>query len=146
MEHPKLVFLLKPASTTCLIKCLTKSLLGFVCLWLAVGPLAILQLGAWTWMIASYSQDSSIEQAIQETFSDERPCQMCRIIDAVEEGQEDTTPLPEKKDQSLKLMLGLGRDVFVATPLRYTVAAMFGSWPYRLIGRSVPTPPPRSCA
>ena len=81
--------------------------------WLLVGPLALLQLGAWGWMIASYSQESSFQQAIVETFGDERPCDICQTIDAVEE-KENSSPMATSHQTEIKLMLGLARPVDVS--------------------------------
>lgn len=130
-----------------MLKYPTRLLLTLVCLWLATGPLAILQLGAWSWMIVSYSQESSLEQAVRETFSDTRPCAMCCLIDAVEEQPEDpAAPSPEKKEQSLKLMLGLARPVMVATSPGCPVTMMACLTELFGVDHPVPTPPPRGLA
>lgn len=109
------------------------------------GPLALLQLGAWSWMVVSYSQDSSLKQAIKETFGDERPCDVCRVIDSAEESQQSTpSEAPNTKLKEVKLMLGLGRPMTIAhtsvTPLIYDEQTN------RLLSVSqlVPTPPPRA--
>ena len=39
-------------------------------------------------MVASYSRESSIEQAFAETFGGDRPCELCKIITAVDTEQE----------------------------------------------------------
>lgn len=139
---------MRPPTPRYLLRYLIKSLLCIVCLWLAVGPLAILQLGAWSWMIVSYSQESNIEQAIRETFSDERPCGMCCLIDAVEKETDSTgTPPPsKKKDQSLKLMLGLSRAIVVLKPHSENAVTPFNAWHFQSLSHPVPTPPPRSRA
>lgn len=109
------------------------------------GPLALLQLGAWSWMLVSYSQDTSLKQAIKETFGDERPCDVCRVIDTAEQNQQSTTSeLPNTKLKEIKLMLGLARPTTIAhisvTPLTYDEQTS------RLLSVSqlVPTPPPRA--
>ncbi|MGB0744620.1 MAG: hypothetical protein ACPGSB_08845 [Opitutales bacterium] len=118
-----------------------------ISLWLALGPLAILQLGAWSWMIASYTQESSLKQAIRETFSDERPCEMCRLIDKVEEDHKDPAAPPSgKKDQSLKLMLGLERAIIVPKPASVLTRTRPVRREYSGLKYPVPTPPPRMCA
>ncbi|PXA05529.1 hypothetical protein DDZ13_01260 [Coraliomargarita sinensis] len=130
-----------------MLNCFAKSLLFAVCLWLAVGPLALLQLGAWTWMVASYAQDGSLEKAIEETFSDQRPCHMCRLIDAVEEEKDSgSTPIRSKTDQSLKLMLGLSREICVPEPRSGILDTIIESGRYDSFNEPVPTPPPRSRA
>jgi hypothetical protein len=112
--------------------------------WLLAGPLALLQLGAWSWMLASYSQQSSFEQAIIETFGDERLCDICRVIDAVETANSSNTPLQQQEKKDLKLMLGLGRAIEVIVP----------NWAYLPLALilcelenaycRVPTPPPKA--
>lgn len=116
-------------------------LLIFSC-WLLLGPLALLQLGAWGWMLASYSQESSFQQAFVETFGDERPCELCLVIDAVEETERDL-PVQQTADNDLKLMLGLARAVRIRVPVAaYQPAAIPVGKPEDVSGR-VPTPPPR---
>ena len=70
------------------IRRLCRLLLLLCCCWLLTGPQLLLQLGAWSWMMASYSQESSIEQALAETFGGERPCELCKLITAVETEQQ----------------------------------------------------------
>ena len=121
-----------------------QSLLLLLSLWLLAGPLALLQLGAWTWMLASYSQESSIEQAFRETFGGDRPCELCKVIDAVEDaGQKQDPSLPAPKPADLKLMLGLGRSIIVPEPGHRSIAVDFADERGRGIVCSVPTPPPR---
>lgn len=122
----------------------SKILLLLLSGWLLTGPLALLQVGAWGWMLASYSQESSLEQAIVETFGDERPCELCRVIDAVEdtESTHGTTQRSEHKD--LKLMLGLGRAIQVIVPSQaYEPKAAIICEPENAL-LTVPTPPPRA--
>jgi hypothetical protein len=88
--------------------------------WLLVGPLALLQIGAWAWMLVNYTQESSIQTAVSETFSGDRPCGLCKIISTVD-SETSKTPAaanaPKSKD--LKLMLGLSRPVSLPTPPKY---------------------------
>ncbi len=74
-----------------------KCLLLILCSWLLVGPQFFLQLGAWSWMIANYSQESSLRVAIQETFSGERPCGMCK---AIQESESNNSNLPANANPS----------------------------------------------
>ena len=102
-----------------------------------------MQLGAWGWMLATYSQESSFEQAIIETFGDERPCDVCRVIDAVEES-ESTGNAQRAEQKSLKLMLGLGRAIEVYVPsATYEPKASIVCEPENAL-LLVPTPPPRA--
>lgn len=113
------------------------------CCWLLTGPQLLLQLGAWGWMVASYSQESSIEQAFAETFGGDRPCEMCKFISAVDPEQE-SAPIKEPTEvKSLKLMLGQTERITFA-PTHF-IAAKYSATHRAALDRhpDVPTPPPR---
>lgn len=126
-----------------MIRRLSKISLLLLSSWLLVGPMALLQMGAWGWMVASYSQESSFQQAIVETFGDERPCDMCLVIDAVEE-TEKGSPIAASTQNEIKLMLGLARPLDVSAPhapfehLRTILCEPENAH------FAVPTPPPRA--
>lgn len=120
-----------------------KLLLLICCCWLLTGPQLLLQLGAWSWMLASYSQQSSFEQAIIETFGGDRPCEICKFIQVTDT---ESSPEPEQKsneNQSFKLLPLRTADTYTATP--------FSRVAYRLTPETfrpsrsyeVPTPPPK---
>lgn len=46
------------------------------------GPHSLLQVYAWSNMLVSYSQESSLSQAVVDTFSGEKPCKLCKHISA----------------------------------------------------------------
>jgi len=121
-----------------------KSLLLFFCCALLFGPQAILQLGAWSWMLTSYTQESSLKQAIQETFGGERPCDMCKIIDSSDDPRNEAPTTKQSETRELKLMLGLGRALKFdhnstgnAPWADYLMVHSYGVY-YK------PTPPPRA--
>ncbi|NBB79685.1 MAG: hypothetical protein GVY36_09610 [Verrucomicrobia bacterium] len=118
------------------------SLLIF-CGWLLTGPLALLQLGAWSWMLASYSQESSFQQAIIDTFGDERPCDLCKVIDAVEKSDDTSRSALNSKQKDLKLMLGLGRAIQIFRPTSAESSEATIVCEPENAHRAVPTPPPR---
>ena len=94
-------------------------------------------------MVASYSQESGIEQAIADTFGGERPCELCKIITAVDTEQE-TAPIKEPTEiKSLKLLLGQAERLSIAPT--YFIAAKRGNSDRSALLRhpDVPTPPPR---
>lgn len=110
---------------------------------LLVGPLALLQMGAWGWMVASYSQENSLQQAIVETFGGKRPCDVCQVIDAVEE-TESSSPIAQSNQTEIKLMLGLGRTINVsAPPALFEHRSTLVCEPENA-HLPVPTPPPRA--
>ena len=72
--------------------------------------MAILQISAWSWMIASYSQESSIEQAIRDTFGDERPQELCLFIDSTEAPPSgENAPYNSGKDPTSLLLIPLSK-------------------------------------
>jgi hypothetical protein len=116
--------------------------MGFaVCL--ILGPTALLQLGAWSWMVASYAPQSSLPQAIVETFGDERPCHLCRAIDAVEDARSGDEPTLHT-GRDLLLMLGLARAITGDTPRGFTRLGGGAASPFGSLALPVPTPPPRA--
>ncbi|MEM7673750.1 MAG: hypothetical protein AAF212_10450 [Verrucomicrobiota bacterium] len=44
---------------------------------LILGPKSLMQVSAWGIMLVDYSEDSTFSNAIQDTFSGKRPCNMC---------------------------------------------------------------------
>jgi hypothetical protein len=95
-------------------------------------------------MVASYSQESSIEQAFAETFGGDRPCELCKIITAVDTEQESSTPAQSSSEvKSLKLLPGQAPRISIAPT--YFLAAnrsmVDQASPHR--HPDVPTPPPR---
>ena len=51
------------------------SLLFVLCL--TIGPKSLMQISAWGVMIVEYSEGSTLGSAIEDTFSGNRPCDMC---------------------------------------------------------------------
>lgn len=120
------------------------SLLLLCCIWLAIGPLAILQIGAWSWMVVNYSQACSFTRAVSETFADQRPCGMCKLIDSVEnEGSEETPLRPGKGASEIKLLAGSGQSIFISSPRANSAGQDAIVFPRPHVALEVPTPPPR---
>ncbi len=44
------------------------------------GPYSLLQVWAWGKMLVSYSQNDGLVQGAKDTFSGEKPCELCRKI------------------------------------------------------------------
>jgi hypothetical protein len=93
-------------------------------------------------MVASYSQESTIEQAFKDTFGGERPCSMCKIITAVSE-TEPETPRTVRDSSKLTLMLGLAKSIKVHVPQADTAFELCSQQRPRSALNTVPTPPPR---
>ena len=111
--------------------------------WLLTGPLALLQLGAWAWMLTSYSQEGSFEQAIIETFGDERPCDVCIVIDLLEKTESSKGATQRAENKDIKLMLGLGRAIEIVVPNRANESKFTALCKPENAHLSVPAPPPK---
>jgi hypothetical protein len=111
--------------------------------WLLTGPLALLQLGAWAWMLTSYSQEGSFEQAITETFGDERPCDICIVVDLLEKNESNKGETQRAENTDIKLMLGLGRAIEMVVPSRAYEPKVTAVCKPENAHLSVPTPPPK---
>ena len=114
-----------------------------LCVWLLTGPLALLQLGAWSWMLASYSQEGSFEQAIIETFGNERPCDVCIVIDLLEETESTKGAAQGVENKAIKLMLGLSRAIEMVVPSRAYEPKVTTVCKPENAHQLVPTPPPK---
>ena len=66
----------------CILRRIYQTILLSFCGALLLGPLSVLQLGAWSWMLFAYSHEAGFSVAIEETFSGERPCHLCTMIEA----------------------------------------------------------------
>ena len=111
--------------------------------WLLTGPLALLQLGAWAWMLTSYSQEGSFEQAIIETFGDERPCDVCIVIDLLEKNKSHKGDTQHAENKDIKLMLGLGQPIEMVVPSRAYEPKVKAVCKPENAYLSVLTPPPK---
>jgi hypothetical protein len=69
------------------------------CLHLTGGPHALVQSYAWISMIIQYSKDDGLAKGVKDTFSGERPCPLCKKIDAVKK-DEAKQPLSKEVDLS----------------------------------------------
>jgi hypothetical protein len=67
-----------------------------------------LQTAAWTGMLVSRAQTSTVSEAVRTTFDGEHPCALCQ---AVEEGQQK-----EKDNESARLVETLANLSFVKPP------------------------------
>jgi len=74
-------------------------LMGAVFFLIAGGPLAVLQLVAWTTMLHDFSRTGSLSDAVGKTFDGEHLCPLCKKIAKVRASEEKSpsTAKPEKK-------------------------------------------------
>lgn len=74
------------------------------------GPYSVVQLYAWANMLVTYSQETSISEAVFDTFSGEKPCHLCEKISEAKSSD------PEKQDPlTVELSQKLFQDYFAPT-------------------------------
>ena len=93
-------------------------------------------------MVASYSQESTIEQAFKETFGGERPCDLCEIITAVDRSDRDSTHTTGESSK-LTLMLGMAQPIIIDLPSTELSMSPKRKRTPESVLPTVPTPPPR---
>lgn len=80
------------------------------CLIVAIRPLNLMQVVAWGNMLHSYSEDKTLAEAAEMTFSGKHPCEMCRRIaetkarDTQESPSDQPAPLPQEERNTLRLI------------------------------------------
>ena len=103
------------------------------------GHWLLLQSVAWAQMIADYSREGSVRQAITDTFSGRRPCDMCKAIDKAK----------EKEQQQQALSLEYKRDLFCEAEPVAIIPSVGDGWAGASMtvwiteARPPPVPPPR---
>jgi len=114
-----------------------------------VGPLNLLQLFAWANMLHDYSDDRTLTEAAEMTFSGEHPCEMClSIADAKsKEQKKEQAPLQtlENERPALRFLTNLDLPEVAhwhpsASSPRAGQMLLYASNE----DDSVPTPPPRA--
>lgn len=101
---------------------------------------ALLQSFAWASMVATYTQETTLSDALEKTFDGEHPCKICRFV---QEGQEK-----EKKDEAVKISepkknLCSSNLSVPPAPSEFTLLPPLINVPH-LRGYTPPVPPPRS--
>lgn len=67
------------------------------------GPYSVMQVVAWSTMLVNYSKQDGILQATKDTFSGEKPCELCRKIQLAQSvPTEHESPAPPPSALSLK--------------------------------------------
>ena len=116
-----------------------------LCCALVVGPQFFLQLGAWGWMLASYSQDADLGKAFAETFSGERPCELCEIIESSRE-QDRPDNRATAQAEHFRLLIPSAPSILPPAPPETRRPILRKRVSLAPPGRNVPTPPPRTAA
>lgn len=113
-------------------------------LWLLVGPTALLQLTAWSWMIVSYSSEDGFRAGFNDTFSGEKPCELCHFVEEIEQPSDKNNTPPPPENREIKL-LPVPTDPFLLTgePPRNVSRLQIDTWNGGVLTMDVPQPPPR---
>ncbi|MEM0967432.1 MAG: hypothetical protein AAGJ81_14895 [Verrucomicrobiota bacterium] len=112
-------------------------------LWLLVGPTALLQLTAWGWMIASYSTQDGFQTALTDTFSGERPCELCQFVRDVSEAPEETNAVSSSETREIKLLPVPNLRRLTDQPNRSFSNVQLELLTHPKVSHDVPRPPPR---
>lgn len=107
------------------------------------GHWAILQTVAWTQMLRDYSKESGLVIGIQQTFSGERPCTMCKTI-TNERQKESQLPASVNLAKKFEILMAVGL-VFLTKPVgrKFAYPAPQSSI-FSLLTFAPPSPVPRS--
>jgi len=74
------------------------------------GHWAILQTVAWTQMLRDYSQNATVVEAVEKTFSGDAPCTMCKQITKGRQ-QQEKDPATLKVDKKAEVFVCASRDI-----------------------------------
>ncbi len=130
---------------------LQRCLLLLAAAYIAGGHWGMLQVVAWSQMLAQYSAEKGLAKGIEDTFDGEHGCPMCRLI---EEGQDkerrEGPALPARTELTLKLFPAAGQPLIPGNTetIRERSACAFAAPPQLSAQWSVspPSPPPRADA
>lgn len=115
---------------------------------LAGGPWGLLQVVAWTQMLADYSREKGLVQAVKETFDGEHPCAMCLRLDEKRQNEEKGDPLRQYQMEKSFQMVAAATTTDVPNnfPTAESLTPNYGVRPgseTQWMTRP-PTPPPRA--
>jgi hypothetical protein len=100
---------------------------------------ALLQSVAWTGMLVTYAQQTSLRDALTKTFDGKNPCRLCKLVQAGQQAEHDKAsllPLVKIESMACAVAFVLAPPVSAGVPLPPDFAAS-------LRAESPPSPPPR---
>ena len=100
----------------------------------------VLRTVAWTGMIISYSKNSTFLVAIRQTFSGERPCNLCVTIDEAEKQSKDPETSFAHKLGELKAVLANTTEAPVPKSEVFHFSPLFQKAPSLAYQPPVPVP------
>jgi hypothetical protein len=96
-----------------LLRCLGLPMVCVAMFSLLGGHWAVFQGIAWAQMLRDYSQNATLAEAVEKTFSGDAPCSMCKMI-AEEKQKEEKAPATVKVEKKAEIFLESGRDLLPA--------------------------------
>lgn len=124
-------------------------LVFLACLQLCGGPAGLMRCVAWAGMLAAYSKQHSLKEAVEMTFDGEHPCALCHAITAVETSR--PAPAQDRAPEPLTVKICKDLPTFTGAVLPAPPDDLFGVesapessesvWTTR--GEAPPVPPPR---
>jgi hypothetical protein len=129
-------------------KTCTSALALFMGLWLSGGHWMVLQVTAWSGMMVSRTVEMGVGEALETTFSGESPCALCMAVQAGQEKENSTVPLPTKDGGKLKLEVTLSGGIMALVPPPPRAQCHWQeTTPTVVAGQpEPPVPPPRAIA
>ena len=101
---------------------------------------ALLQSVAWTGMLVTFAQQTTLREALTKTFDGKNPCRLCKFVRAGQESEKQThSLLPLVKIESLPCSAVFA--LIPPAPLMLPAADNAGAPPRP---ESPPSPPPRA--
>lgn len=98
--------LICPGMCASFLKSVLKHLMVVLgCVHMTCGPQGALQAVAWISMLANYSLENGMAQGVVDTFSGERPCEMCLKIADTDFGGAGSSDAPAPKRSGFTLNL-----------------------------------------
>ncbi|TVP78531.1 MAG: hypothetical protein EA353_08085 [Puniceicoccaceae bacterium] len=94
-------------------------------------------------MLVSYTQETTLRSAVADTFSGQRPCDLCQMIEAVSQEKEGQT-LGQRAADDFRLLIPRLERILVATPPRETFEHPGHFARPESAVASTPAPPPKA--
>jgi hypothetical protein len=116
-----------------LLLCLILQIIG--------GQYFLVQMVAWSQMIATYSKTTSLTEALKETFDGQHPCDLCKSIEKAKQTEKkpETVAVNLKQDYFCEI-----NSVIILTPPLHSWSQTELVQDSHLLSEPPPTPPPRS--
>ncbi len=121
--------------------------LALVLALIALGGLdrAAVQGYAWMTMISDRTSEMGFEEALNDTFSGEHPCEICEAMAAADQKEQEENPLRQSEKESSKLFspASITKQPAVFPPSQYRFLSLTAAARFQSVIHELPTPPPK---